>query len=75
MIKCLFLGHKWKHIATHIGERISFNWFAKKTFKHDLTVEYYQCEKCGLWKKKTFIDHTLEDTEYLDEKPIEEQND
>lgn len=75
MITCLFLGHKWKHVATHIGERISFNWFAKKTFKHNLTIEYYQCEKCGLWKKKTFIDHTLEDTEYLDEKPIEEQND
>lgn len=73
MIKCLFSGHKWKHDTTYTGKRTSFNWLGKNIIDHDLTVEYYQCEKCGLWKQKIFVDHQLEERNYFKEKPIENE--
>ena len=73
MIKCLLFGHKWKHDTTYTGRRTSFCWFGKNVTDHDLTIEYYQCKKCGLWKQKKFIDHQLDEINYFKEKPIEKE--
>lgn len=73
MLKCLFTGHKWKHVITYEGTRTSFwRWGIKET-KHRLVKEYYQCEKCKLWKEKIFVDNELEETKYFVECPIEKK--
>ena len=70
MIKCLFLGHDWQKEQTYTGKRTCHLWLGKCITEHDLTLEYYQCSKCGLWKKKTYIDYQLDKTEFFRERPI-----
>lgn len=74
MIKCLLFGHNWKYVTTDIGKRLSYNVWLHKEVQHDLTQEYYHCGHCGMWKRKTFIDHTLDETKYFHDNPIERKD-
>lgn len=56
MFKCLFCGHDWKLERTYEGKRYASLWCGRCSSTHDLTLEYYKCSRCGMWKRKTFID-------------------
>ena len=71
MIKCLFFGHNWQHERTYTGTRTCSIFLGRCQTDHDLTLEYYKCSRCGLWKRKTFVDHELDETKYFAERPIE----
>ena len=75
MIKCLFAGHDWEYIVTFSGKRTKPHWChgVINSTIHDLSKEYYKCSKCGLWRCKEFVDHTLSKTTYSAECPIEQE--
>lgn len=70
MFKCLFCGHNWKLERTYEGKRYASLWCDRCSSTHDLTLEYYKCSRCGMWKRKTFIDHELSETKIFAERPI-----
>lgn len=73
MFKCFFLGHDWKLKKTMTGKRYCSVWGDRCQTTHDLTLEFYECAKCGMWKKKTFIDHQLDGTNFFLDRPIESE--
>lgn len=74
MLKCLFFGHKWKHVITYHGYLTEYVLLNKKSIRRKYAEEYYKCERCGMWKRKSFIDDELKETKYYGECPIQRKD-